>query len=211
MGVRLPGRYFEALLVGRRDHGRERQLWKDSIHAPAQGARAIELLSYQREEFQSMPPRRGRLWLNSALGICQRLNPRPRAGGDSAMLSMPDSLVLFESTPPRRGRLLEHVAAGGSLRFESTPPRRGRPEQSSAEGPSVGRLNPRPRAGGDPSMSHHVTTGKGFQSTPPRRGRRSPSKRFSNNGKPRCSREPMREAGSAAGQRRHATAKPLPG
>ncbi len=66
--------------------------------------------------------------------------------------------LMFQSTPPRGGRRRDdlswamvsiHARAGGDHgirhRFQSTPPRGGRPRQRS--------FNPRPRAGGDMSVS----------------------------------------------------------
>ena len=121
--------------------------------------------------FQSTPPRRGR-----PLDRLRRLavwcfNPRPRAGGDRSR--------------PRRDR--------AGPRFNPRP-RAGGDLTVTAMGCLLSCFNPRPRAGGDLTASLRRCSAEMFQSTPPRRGRLSPSKRFSNNGKPRCSREPMRES-----------------
>ena len=107
------------------------------------------------DQFQSTPPRRGRLWV-PMIQITRQIvsgrtgfNPRPREGGDAN-----------GPLGPRTSR-----------RFQSTPPRRGRPTQLLTRHTQAG-FNPRPREGGDPGVGLMFWRMTVFQSTPPRRGRR---------------------------------------
>jgi len=122
-------------------------------------------------EFQSTPPRRGRLRWWGPVGISSCFNPRPRAGGDSTLSDDNTLPVMFQSTPPRRGRPGHFDHNSGMITFQSTPPRRGRlhhrcgihgvrlvsihaPAQGATGTGPVCRIrpqcfNPRPRAGGD--------------------------------------------------------------
>ena len=77
-----------------------------SIHAPARGATFRPLLS------PCFPV---------------SFNPRPRAGGDKALLGGVSYVLAFQSTPPRGGRQNQWFSRSGASR----------------------RFNPRPRAGGD--------------------------------------------------------------
>ncbi len=117
---------------------------------PPRGGRHHPQRSNSREHgFQSTPPRGGRPGYHGGCGDsrsvsihapargatsgrCSRIgrlrsfNPRPRAGGDSAISNCRSGSVSFQSTPPRGGRhsIVPQVAV--ELMFQSTPPRGGR-------------------------------------------------------------------------------------
>ena len=103
-------------------------------------------------------------------------NPRPRAGGDSSTArGSTRCSSMFQSTPPRGGRLvhregldavLEHVSIHAPARGATRPPRGARRGARAC-------FNPRPRAGGDSTVSSAESAAfSAFQSTPPRGGRR---------------------------------------
>ena len=58
-------------------------------------------------EFQSTPPRGGRLRKACTVHLDKCFNPRPHVGGDfrPRNASNMESPLLFQSTPPRGGRL----------------------------------------------------------------------------------------------------------
>ena len=100
--------------------------------------------------FQSTPPRGGRLEaeIKRLLAESGCFNPRPRAGGDSGLLSAGPASLSFNPRP----------RAGGDW-LGMTP------------GGKTGCFNPRPRAGGDRPESMPRRQPMEFQSTPPRGGR----------------------------------------
>ena len=101
--------------------------------------------------FQSTPPRGGRPNVNLCVAWSYAcFNPRPRAGGDTAITAAKQTWALFQSTPPRGGRHTVHTALNHVDEFQSTPPR-----------------------GGRLITQHFKVTRVLFQSTPPRGGRRN--------------------------------------
>ncbi len=166
-----------------------------SIHAPARGATVFgSAKSRAWCEFQSTPPRGGRpdAGLSShRLGLVSI--HAPARGATSAASALPLGYA-FQSTPPRGGR---HQAPRQPCRHAPVSihaPARGATGAPDRPGPWSNRFNPRPRAGGDGTLtisgnatdgvSIHapargatdlqmvVDTAAGlFQSTPPRGGR----------------------------------------
>jgi len=100
-------------------------------------------------EFQSTPPRGGRL---------RGRVPARRGLG-------------FQSTPPRGGR---HRGPPTSqpVKVSIHAPARGATDLSGGSGAAARRFNPRPRAGGDRTPRAPTAPSIRFQSTPPRGGRR---------------------------------------
>jgi len=97
-----------------------------SIHAPAQGATIIKLISGYQRKFQSTPPRRGRPYSSVMGAYITGFNPRPRAGGDRGRDPRPPGAGCFNPRPRAGG---DHLAPHLDVRldmFQSTPPRRGR-------------------------------------------------------------------------------------
>ena len=159
---------------GRPANLREADALRDvSIHAPAKGATCLRTMH---------------------AASCSCFNPRPREGGDAAMLGNGGARLLFQSTPPRRGRRVSSIRLGcRDDMFQSTPPRRGRRvvrgrhrgcKRVSIHAPAKGATGSRssgfsyggvsihaPAKGATWCSRRHRALQAGFQSTPPRRGR----------------------------------------
>ena len=98
-----------------------------SIRAPARGATWEAGVNDVSHEFQSAPPHGGRPASLCSSHCSSSFNPRPRTGGDLAVIDEAGLLQAFQSAPPHGGRRgARHVCAIQSVSF-----------------------NPRPRTGGD--------------------------------------------------------------
>ncbi len=119
---------------------------KVSIHAPAKGRPANDLIIEVSYQVSIHAPAKGRLECQRLPCRMGRFNPRPREGATGLrgswfhlikvsihapakgrpLTSRLINLVReFQSTPPRRGDTLRCLVRGRSPRFQSTPPRRG--------------------------------------------------------------------------------------
>ena len=98
-----------------------------SIHAPAWGATHNLRQGRGSSEFQSTPPRGGRLKRLMRAIVRAYFNPRPRVGGDLLALKGADA-VIISIHAPAWGATPASCAYGLNLQFQSTPPRGGRLE-----------------------------------------------------------------------------------
>ena len=100
-----------------------------SIHAPAKGATYGTGPIKGGEEFQSTPPRRGRLKRVVAIGNPVTFQSTPPRRGRPVFFMSFLPFFSFQSTPPRRGRHNEAFLIRFETMFQSTPPRRGRRDE----------------------------------------------------------------------------------
>ena len=142
-------------------------------------------------EFQSTPPRGGRLLYSSGDPDLWVISIHAPARGATTPTSGNDWSRRFQSTPPRGGRL--DVLASWKAEIDFNPrPREGGDMMAARHGRHFSNFNPRPREGGDAETLPISSTGAisihapargatlppflagcldGFQSTPPRGGR----------------------------------------
>ena len=144
---------------------------KVSIHAPARGAtRRWSAVGVWNLEFQSTPPRGGRLKdlgdSNKELRVS--IHAPARGATHAPMKSIETNM--FQSTPPRGGRHTADTAETTAACFNPRP-RAGGDMMAPTATRSADSFNPRPRAGGDPPKPLHRSALPSFQSTPPRGGR----------------------------------------
>ena len=118
----------------RRSGGRRGRPGQVSIHAPAWGATTVSPISRARRR-------------------TRRFNPRPRVGGDPAVVLTSHELPQYGFNPRPR--------VGG----DSWPSTNSGTSQSCSVGRQSRCFNPRPRVGGDATLPHAL-----MQSTPPRGG-----------------------------------------
>ena len=163
-----------------------------SIRAPAWGATTLGGNWYALTQFQSAPPRGGRLAVHWALdSVRESFNPRPRVGGDPTPFRFRLPFV-FQSAPPRGGRQAPPTGVAGTRSVSIRAPAWGatsdlrhalRDVDVSIRAPAWGAtgallppherqcFNPRPRVGGDTLDDENRAFVFTFQSAPPRGGR----------------------------------------
>ena len=78
-----------------------------SIHAPARGATVKDQVTGTQAEVSIHAPARGATDVQVPTTPAYRFNPRPRTGGDVAVLLTGLGIGKFQSTPPHGGRLCD--------------------------------------------------------------------------------------------------------
>ena len=141
-----------------------------SIHAPAKGASALDMLNLLQMPFRSTPPRRGRRRRTMHRAPGQQVSIHAPAKGATRRQGVLRTRFCVSIHAPAKGATrafpaqfglpnvsihapakgatcrLEPVGVGGT--FRSTPPRRGRHRDESRRD-RFARFDPRPREGGD--------------------------------------------------------------
>ena len=98
-----------------------------SIHAPTRGATTTKSRYYYQMQFQSTPPREGRLQFDTPPTCKYTVSIHaPTRGATSYKIDVDGVLIKFQSTPPREGRPCKYFKRLQYWRFQSTPPREGR-------------------------------------------------------------------------------------
>ena len=105
--------------------GGDRQV---SIHAPAWGATIDSMYLVGLTDVSIHAPAWGATLASfRQFGFGFGFNPRPRMGGDVALIFLPLDEIKFQSTPPHGGRLIPATPSDLPCQFQSTPPHGGRP------------------------------------------------------------------------------------
>ncbi len=122
VSIHAPARGATAMLAEIGGHGGV------SIHAPARGATKVTAKRFTSLEFQSTPPRGGRLLPLSHLRRLCRVSIHAPARGATKILTLIPSPRFVSIHAPARGATLLALAPRSWWEFQSTPPRGGRPD-----------------------------------------------------------------------------------